>query len=346
MRSRLQPAIRDEGLRNARRAELAAAYDAHERKAKAARLPLTLAGRRVREMGRLFFYRYGPFLPDDDAGRDDLWLVAQHIRNIPGDVVKMITDWTSLWAPWMSPEEAERFAKGILDTPRVFFKADELAERLGLTASKRTELRFKTIGAIDFLKTERVALRKERDCKAARERRARKAMAAGRTPGVNGRPRKNPSAVYIDLTNTDDGFSTSRTPSLREDGRNLNDVSGGKSSACDYLFNNDEIEGIDMLITAELADSRIHDGSMLLLSMDAPASWQGVESVVVRRRGEAIAELEAVDNRGTFSWYRQVGMNFHIQLEHLGGSFARVNLSEAHRVIIAAQDKAAAIGRH
>jgi hypothetical protein len=50
---------------------------------------------RLRELERIFSSRYGATHPDDDAGRDDLFLAAHHIREVGGDFVK----WAPLWAP-------------------------------------------------------------------------------------------------------------------------------------------------------------------------------------------------------------------------------------------------------
>ena len=144
---------------------------------------------RLRELERLFMIRYGRFLPDDDAGRDDLTLVAHHIVWLRGEVVEHIVAWARAWAPWMPPEEAERIAEQVAAEPRKW-TADALAWLLRLTAAERAMLKITTIGAFDMDKAERAEQRKIKRRAAEKERRARKAKAAGRAPGENGRPIK------------------------------------------------------------------------------------------------------------------------------------------------------------
>jgi hypothetical protein len=40
---------------------------------------------RRKELQRLFLFRWGPTLPDDDAGRDDATVMAHTIAQLPGD---------------------------------------------------------------------------------------------------------------------------------------------------------------------------------------------------------------------------------------------------------------------
>src|ERR1700684_492027 len=56
---------------------------------------------RLRELERLYGDRYGPTLPDDDAGRDELFIAAQHIAQ-GGDSESghHIRAWALLWCPW------------------------------------------------------------------------------------------------------------------------------------------------------------------------------------------------------------------------------------------------------
>ena len=60
------------------------------------RLGITVHARvRMCEIARVFASRYGKTLPDDTVGRDDLYIAAQHVGSICGDIVA----WASLWAP-------------------------------------------------------------------------------------------------------------------------------------------------------------------------------------------------------------------------------------------------------
>jgi len=123
---------------------------------------------RLRELERLFRYRWGYYLPDDDAGRDDLLLAAHHIAQLGGRSEERIVAWASLWAPWMPPYEAETLAKNIAHGPSRY-KAASLGWWLGLTDAERTALRISTIRAIDVTPKEMAERRKKAD----RERKAK-----------------------------------------------------------------------------------------------------------------------------------------------------------------------------
>lgn len=140
---------------------------------------------RLRELERLFRHRYGRFLPDDDAGIDDLIVAAHHIAFLRGEVIAHIVAWARAWAPWLPSHEAERLAKRVAAEPRKW-TADALAWRLRLSMTERTALKITTIGAFDMSKAERVAIQKERKRDRERARRATK-----RTGRPRGRPRKN-----------------------------------------------------------------------------------------------------------------------------------------------------------
>lgn len=140
---------------------------------------------RLRELERIFQSRYGRFLPDDDAGRDDLALAANHIVFLRGEVVEHIVGWARAWAPWMPHDEAAALAERIAPAPEKF-TADELAWRLRLSMSERTDLKITTIGSFDVAKAERLELRKAKRREAERKRRA-----AHRTGKPRGRPTKN-----------------------------------------------------------------------------------------------------------------------------------------------------------
>jgi hypothetical protein len=54
----------------------------------------SFAGRRVNELDRIFDYFYGPILPDDDAGADDVFLMARPSRHPGVDRVARALDAT------------------------------------------------------------------------------------------------------------------------------------------------------------------------------------------------------------------------------------------------------------
>jgi hypothetical protein len=116
---------------------------------------------RVRQLERVFVDRYGPVLPDDDAGRDDVYVIANHLAHRP-DAAQRIRVWVRLWAPWMSDIEIDELIAMVVPSP-MKWKADPLAERIGLDDATRTRLGITIIGAVDCKKAKRARRRKERD---------------------------------------------------------------------------------------------------------------------------------------------------------------------------------------
>ncbi len=104
-------------------------------------------------------------LPDDDAGRDDVLIVAHHLAQYAdGHPGKRITQWVRLRAPWMKVVELDALIAEAITRPKRW-RADKLAWRLRLTAADRTALRITTIGAIDANKAQRIVRRRARDRK-------------------------------------------------------------------------------------------------------------------------------------------------------------------------------------
>jgi hypothetical protein len=122
---------------------------------------------RAAELERFFKLRYGGRLPEDDAGREDAKLMVHHLHP------DAAPSWLRRWAPWMNALEVECLIVEAERVPR-WWKADELGIRIGLTRAERTDLRITTIGAVDFLKPQRIKERKQRNRLAKREKRARK----------------------------------------------------------------------------------------------------------------------------------------------------------------------------
>jgi hypothetical protein len=153
---------------SARRADIALRYGAATRERK--REPVSIAALRIAELRRLFTARYGRLLPDDDAGRDDAFIMASHLAKRP-EAERRIPAWLSLWAPWLTAEEVADLTTGTI-SKLLRWRADKLAWRLRLTEDERRRLRITTIGAIDLTKAQRLARRRlhKRLCKEARRR--------------------------------------------------------------------------------------------------------------------------------------------------------------------------------
>jgi hypothetical protein len=130
--------------------------------------PPLIARKRLRELERLFRWRYGAHLPHDDAGLEDLEIAAHHIAHMGGEIVEHIIAWAATWMPQLPRERAEALAERVKIEPRRF-KAKTLGWRLGLTDKERTQLGITTIEAIDVTPQERAERRKQM----ARERAAR-----------------------------------------------------------------------------------------------------------------------------------------------------------------------------
>lgn len=141
-----------------RRRFIAAKYKADQRDKRSPKPPFSRSSHRVRELERLFTARYGLYLPDDDAGRDDLELAFNQIAAIDACI-----KWAAKWAPWMASDVAAALAGQICAAPQ-WLKADALGELLRLTDLERTRLKIKTIRPIEALTDEALTeVRKRKD---------------------------------------------------------------------------------------------------------------------------------------------------------------------------------------
>ena len=140
--------------------------------------PPSIASLRLRDLGALFRDRYrGDVLPDDDAGRDDLYIALHHLAQVPRADAGTLASYIALHAPWMEAAEIEILVSTVLAAPRRW-RADTLAWRLRMTAADRRRLAITTIGAIDLSRSAREALRRQLD----RERKKVHRLRAGATP--------------------------------------------------------------------------------------------------------------------------------------------------------------------
>ncbi len=126
---------------------------------------------RLRELERLYQWRYGgTLLPDDDDGRDSFRIMADHIAHLGGEVEAHIIASASHCCPWMPQQEAEALAARIA-AHSLKYKASTLGWRLRLTEIERTELKITTIRSIDCITDDQI---RERRRRLARERDARR----------------------------------------------------------------------------------------------------------------------------------------------------------------------------
>lgn len=136
---------------------------ARQKRLKYGTTKLGIVAIRVRELERLFKDRWGDQLPDDDAGRSDALIMAQHIGALCRDEVDKRADikaWLSRKAPWMGQDETEGILNLVISKPQKF-KADRLGKLLSLQDWQRKKLRICTIGCIEMTSQERRAKRLE-----------------------------------------------------------------------------------------------------------------------------------------------------------------------------------------
>jgi len=62
---------------------------------------------------RFFRHRWGHTLPDDDAGRGDLWLVVTTVSLAADNPKEKMRHVIDLWAPWMSAEERDLYIEHV-----------------------------------------------------------------------------------------------------------------------------------------------------------------------------------------------------------------------------------------
>ena len=144
-----------------------------------------MAAKRINEIERYLNHRYGHFVPDDDAGRGDLVILANHVAQNRHDPRAKILGFIRRWAPWMVATEAEAVADKVSQKPRKY-KATTLGVLLRLTREEPMILYIETIRPFDKTDAEM-----EEDSK----RRDRELKAANRAANRSGRPRGRPKSV-------------------------------------------------------------------------------------------------------------------------------------------------------
>jgi hypothetical protein len=130
---------------------------------------------RLGDLQRLFQSRYGTRgLPDDDAGRGDLFELVMVTSLAPAAHEKKGLCIIELWAPWMPRGEAEALVNHVwgLDLYERTPTARTLGNRLRMTNAERERLRLWTIKPFDMTDEQLVEQSKARQ-RARRERKRR-----------------------------------------------------------------------------------------------------------------------------------------------------------------------------
>jgi hypothetical protein len=143
---------------------------------------------RLGDLRKLFRERWGPILPDDDAGREDLRELLLPISLGPYEAVKRpraIEMWgpndrmrheIEVSAPWMPQDEAQALIDEINQMPlwQRKPKARTLGERLNVTYGKREELHLRTILPVDVTDAGMALIRKRKKRKRDKLRRLKR----------------------------------------------------------------------------------------------------------------------------------------------------------------------------
>jgi hypothetical protein len=114
----------------------------------------------LRDLSIYYRDKYGDTFPDDDAGRDDLVVLLHHMAQL-GDPFTMRAC-AAHRCPWLTEAEYTAMIAAIDLKPRRW-RADSLAQEIGLNRATRTRLAITTIGATDFCKAQRTKRRKNRN---------------------------------------------------------------------------------------------------------------------------------------------------------------------------------------
>jgi hypothetical protein len=164
--------------------------------------------RRFRELETVLAFNHrGIVLSDDDAGRDDLHIVACHLLKAKRkDPLAAFLAWSQQRAPWSDKSELASIMR-CAAADRRRWTADELAEALGLTFSVRMALGVTTIGSIDKNKVQR----KERRATNSRKRSEARRRKQGAKSQAQSASRNKP---WIAM-----GIGRSRYYALKKEGR-------------------------------------------------------------------------------------------------------------------------------
>jgi hypothetical protein len=128
-----------------------------------------LSNFRKAEMEMLFIKRYRTYqLPNDDAGRDDLRLMVDHLMMRGEDHARR---WAALRAPWMPEDELDDMIDDV--GPGRWWTKIALGKALRLTNAERMSLDIRTFRPIDRTKKQLDQDRRERNAARERERRAK-----------------------------------------------------------------------------------------------------------------------------------------------------------------------------
>ena len=129
--------------------------------------------RRYGALLKLFRHRWGHVFPDDDAGRDDLFILVSVVSLAPAATARKMAHMIEMWAPWMTADEAKLLVDHVsrLTIYERMPAAKELGERVRLTNAERERLHLWPIAPIDMTDEQLAEQRKTKVRERKRKRR-------------------------------------------------------------------------------------------------------------------------------------------------------------------------------
>jgi hypothetical protein len=123
---------------------------------------------------KLFRHRWGPTLPDDSSGREDLFELVCVVSVTLSATDKKIANTIETMAPWMKPEEAQMLVEHVQQMP-IYERMPnnrELGKRMRLTNAEREALSLWPIKPVDKTDLELAEQRKakSRNARASKRR--------------------------------------------------------------------------------------------------------------------------------------------------------------------------------
>jgi hypothetical protein len=124
----------------------------------------------LRDLRKFFDDRYGQAMPEGDDGAHDDFLILLNYVAMLGDY-RALRATKERWAPWMSEGSFDALVATVTANP-LYLTADELGARIGLYDAKRTELKIRSIGAVDVPLAQRIERRKAKKLAKRKAKRA------------------------------------------------------------------------------------------------------------------------------------------------------------------------------
>lgn len=133
-----------------------------------------MAAIRLAELTRWMDDAFGAGVELEPSSRSED-IVRCFVHHFPPlrDGSRRASDWISTYAPWIGRRDREAMISEA-EQCQIFWSADKLGWKVGLTAEQRVRLKITTIGALGITKEMRAANRKAMHAKCMRELRAKR----------------------------------------------------------------------------------------------------------------------------------------------------------------------------